>query len=144
MTGMQPSTAREIARQLLAREAAGADEPAAIAAAMQRVCTRTSENLRRSVGDDGYNALLARALARAQTEHPVVTAIRRVGDADISLDGVITSVDAHGLPAVTAAVESLLAAVVDVLSGLIGADMVMNLLDHDSPPRHAPSERHAQ
>ena len=37
---------------------------------------------------------------------------------------------------VSAAYESLLASIIDVLGGLIGADMVLNLLDPDSvqPP----------
>lgn len=144
MTSLQSSTAREMARQLLARRPAGGDDPTAIAAALQGVFTRVSENLRRAVGDDGYNALLARALTRAQAEHPALNGIRRVGDADVHLDGLVARVDTYGLPAVTAAVESLLAALVDILSGLVGADMVMNLLDSSSPPRQLPSDGRPQ
>ena len=137
MTNARSSTAGEIARRLVMHETAGTDETAATAAAMQRLCTRISENLRRSVGDDGYNALLARALMRTQPEHPALLDIRRLGDSDIFLDGVVASVDLHGLPAVTAALESLLATLVEVLSGLIGADLVMNLLDLEGSPSHA-------
>jgi hypothetical protein len=141
MTNARSSTAGELARRLLAREIAGNGERAAIAAAMQRLCTRVSENLRRSVGDDGYNALLARALMRTQPEHPALLDIRRLGENDIFLDGVVASVEIHGVPAVTAALESLLATLVDVLSGLIGADMVTNLLDVDGSPSQAPRGR---
>jgi len=70
-----------MARQMLAREIGGADEPAAITAAMQRALMRVSANLRRSVGDDGYNALVARAIARTQPAHPAVIELRGGGDA---------------------------------------------------------------
>lgn len=141
---MPPSTTRDMARQLLARETGGADRPEAVAAAIQRLCTRVSVNLRQSVGEDGYNALVARALRRTEPEHPVLTDIRRVADAGIYLDRVSAGVESHGVPAVRAAIESLLATLIDVLAGLIGADMVLNLLDHDDPSSHAPRSRQAQ
>jgi hypothetical protein len=47
---------------------------------------------------------------------------------------VIGGVDTHGVAAVSAALESVLAALVDMLSDLIGADMVRNLLDQDDLP----------
>jgi hypothetical protein len=42
-------------------------------------------------------------------------------------------VDAHGVAAVCAATEALLATVVDILVPLIGEDMVMRLIDPDAP-----------
>ena len=140
---MPSSAGLEMARGLLAREIGGAEEPAAISAAMQRALTRVSENLRRSVGDDGYHALLSRAITRTQAEHPALIDMRRDGELDISPNGVPAIVDAHGVPAVTAALESLLASIAEVLSGLIGADMVMNLLDPDGLRPEAPHRRQA-
>ncbi|MEP6508086.1 MAG: hypothetical protein ABJC63_07655 [Gemmatimonadales bacterium] len=121
----------EMARQLLERETAVAPESPENGAALERTLARVSENLRRSVGDDGYEALLARAVARAQSDHPALVDIRGDGIAGLSMDRVTAGVDTHGAAVVTAALESLLATLVDVLSGLIGADMVMNLLDPD-------------
>jgi hypothetical protein len=141
MTPPESSSARDIARQLLAQSVAESDQPKDVAAAMQRVCTRASANLRRSVGDDGYNALLARSLRRTEGEHPILADIRRTSETGIHLDGVVASTETHGLPAVTAALEALLAALVDILSGLIGADMVLNLLDIDGPSSQAPGAR---
>lgn len=132
-----------MARQLLAREIGGAEEPAAVSAAIQRALTRVSENLRHSVGDDGYHALLSRAITRTQAEHPALIDMYGGGEADISLNGVPAIVDAHGVPTVTAALESLLAWLADVLSGLIGVDMVMNLLGPDGPPPETPHRRQA-
>ena len=119
------------ARQLLASGTTGAQEPAAVGAAIQRTLNRVSENLRQSIGNDGYEALISRAFACAQPEHPVLTDFRGDGTASFSIDHVGSSIDKHGVPVTTAALESLLAALVDVLSGLIGADMVLNLLDPD-------------
>jgi len=135
MTSARSPAAREIARRLLARETADAADPAAAAAAaaMQRVCTRVSANLRRTVGDDGRNALLSRALKATEADHPALTGIHRVDNAEIHLDGVRAAVDALGVPAVVTALESLLSAVADILVSLIGADMVLNILDDDGP-----------
>ncbi len=133
MTNPEFSPARDIARQVLSHAVAGARHPRDISAALQLACTRTSENLRRAVGDDGYDALLSRALRRAEPKHPALAAIRHNYDRRISLDGVAASVDTYGLPAVTAALEALFEALADILSGLIGADMVLSLLDYDGP-----------
>ena len=134
MTTSESPAAREIARQLLERESADATEAAGLGVTMQRTCTRVADNLRRSVGEDGYSALLVRALARTQSDHPVLKDICRADSDGIHLD-VVGGVEGHGAAAVGAALESLLAALVDILSDLIGADMVRSLLDDDDLPR---------
>lgn len=134
MTTPESPAARELARQLLERETGGVTEGAALGTAMQRTCVRVADNLRRSVGEDGYHALLARALARTESAQPVLKHIRRTDAAGIHLD-VTPAIDGHGSLAVGMAVESLLAAIVDILSDLIGADMVRNLLIYDDSPR---------
>jgi len=130
MTTPESAAARRLARQLLEREATATNEPADLAAAMQRAYTRISDNLRRSVGEDGYTALLTRALARTQSGDPVLRDIRRNQATGIHVD---VAVDAHGPAAVRVALESLVAALVDILSDLIGEDMARSLLDHDAP-----------
>jgi hypothetical protein len=122
--------AREIARQLLERETAGVTEAAELGAAMQRACARVSEDLRRSIGNEGYDALLARALAIAEAEQPVLQRIRRVDPTGIHLH-VAAGVEHHGPTAVHVALESFFARLVEVLSELIGVDMVRNLLIAD-------------
>jgi hypothetical protein len=131
-----------MARRLLSDGVVGEAPPEAVAATMQRVCNRSSENLRRAVGDDGYNALIARALRRTESQHAALSDIRRVAETGIHLDGVVASVRKHGVTAVSDALEALFTALVDVLSGLIGADMVLSLLEHDGPPHDAAEGRH--
>jgi len=134
MTSPESPAARELARQLLERETAGTTDMARPGAAMQRAYTRVSETLRRSVGEDGYSALLSRALARTESEQALLKEICRNDAAGIHLD-VAAAVENHGAANVAAALESLLAALVEILSDLIGADMVRNLLDHDHSPQ---------
>lgn len=123
----------EIARQVLARDPPtvgdGAPEPAG--QALQRSWTRVTDTLRDSMGDAGCAALLARALAHTEAAHPVLKDLRRSETDDVRLDGIAASVDAHGIEAVTAAVEALLAAVLDILTRLIGEDMATRLIVHD-------------
>jgi hypothetical protein len=140
MSTPELARARELARELLERETAGATEVARFGAAMQRTCTRVSENLRRSVGEDGYSALFARAVARTEYDQRVLSDIRRTDAGGVHLD-VVTAMQRHGAATVGAAVESLLASLVDILSDLIGADMARNLLDHDDSPRASARHR---
>lgn len=138
----EAAAARDLARRLLERETAGAAEASRFGAAMQRAWIRVSDTLRRSVGEDGYNALLSRALARTERSQPVLKDIRGHESVGIHLD-VVTAVERHGMGTVREAVESLLTALIDILSELIGADMVRNLFDHDENPQ-APGGRSAQ
>jgi signal transduction histidine kinase len=87
---------RQIARHLVEREAAGVSDESAVGTAMQRVYGRVADRLARSVGEDGYAALLARALSRAQP-------------------GRATAVGED--------LEALLATIVDILGGIIGPEM---------------------
>jgi hypothetical protein len=123
--------ALDLARQLLDRGIAGAIEPAETGAALERTLARVSENLRRAIGDDGYAALLSRAIAQTQTDHLIVRKCRGDGSLVFPIDALTADVGTHNIHLVSDAFESILASIIDVLSGLIGADMVMNLLDPD-------------
>jgi hypothetical protein len=144
VTTARSSTSVEVARQLLARESAGGDDSETVVAGIQRTCRRVTANLCRSVGEDGCHALLTRAISRAQAEHPALRGILRAPDAGITVADVAATVDRHGAPAVLAAVEAMLVALVDILAGLIGSDMVLNILDNDGGPTRPPSGRQSQ
>lgn len=138
------STPVDTARRLFASEMADAVGPDASAAAMHRVCVRISDNLRNVLGDDGYNALLARATSRARAEHPILTDVTRDGGPVVHFDAIAPAVAAHGVTAVGAALESLLAHLAGILGSLIGADMVLNLLDHNGPAPKADRNQEKQ
>lgn len=135
-TGALDTPASLLARRLLAR--GGLEEaatPADVGIALQRTCARVNQQLCDSMGDEGCAALLARALARTEVAHPALKTLRRTTDDTIDLDGVVASVEANGAAAVTAAVEALLAALMDVLTRLIGEDMAIRIIDADAPSR---------
>jgi hypothetical protein len=136
ISGASPSPASlQIARRLLTREAAPgkARDPKVDGAALQRTMSRVFESLRDSMGVDGCNALLVRALARTEADHPALKSITRLNENSIYLDGVVASVELHGVAAVTKAIEALLAALIDALGRLIGEDMAIRLIDPDAP-----------
>ena len=122
----------EIARRLLSREAPSSNGGDAHAAgvALERACARVSERLRDSMGEEGHNALLARALAHTEGSHPALKGIRR-SDNGMHLDGIVASVEIHGVPAVTRSIEALFAAVFDILGRLIGEDMAVRIIDQN-------------
>jgi hypothetical protein len=131
----QTPTALRIARRVLNREVTpgGDGNHAATAAALQRLCARTSDNLRDAMGASGCEALLARALARAERAHPVLKDLCRETAGNVHLDDVLATIEAHSVEAITEAIEALLAALIDILSRLIGEDMAIRLIDQEVP-----------
>ncbi|HWH51493.1 MAG TPA: hypothetical protein VN651_08105 [Gemmatimonadaceae bacterium] len=130
MTSHGSAESRQLARHLLDRETIDVTEESALAAAMQRAYERVSKDLRETFGEDGFAALLVRALSRVQAGSEVLEAMRRVEGSRIHLE-VAAGVGGHGAKAAAEALESLITAIVDILSDLIGADMVRHLLVHD-------------
>src|SRR5580765_2698385 len=140
MTNPASAPAHDFAHRLLERETAGVTEALELNAAMQRVAARVSENLRRSLGDDGCDAVLTRAVARARHVQSVTNDMRRSGPAGVQFD-VGAGVETHGAAAVRAALEAVFAAIADILSDLIGADMAYRLLDQGNSPQAAGARR---
>jgi hypothetical protein len=136
-------TSSEVARRILARDALApgheteSPTPETAIMALQQSWTRVTDALRHSMGDAGCAALLGRALARTEAAHPVLKNLGRA-DEGIRLDHIAASANAHGIESVTAAIEALIGALVDILTRLIGGDMAIRLLDHDGPqsPAH--------
>jgi hypothetical protein len=127
------SASLQFARRLVALDvtAANGGDPRVVGVALQRSCARVLDTLRDSMGEDGSNALLARALARTEAHHPVLKDMRRFSNGGIHLDGVGGTVETRSVAEVTEAVEALLGALVDVLGRLIGEDMAIRIIDHE-------------
>jgi hypothetical protein len=139
------SAALDVARRMLALGTDAPSDPKVAGDALHRACVRVTANLRDAMGEGGADALLARALARTEAHHPALKNIRRLNGADFHLDGVIASIEAHGVATVTAAIEALLATLVDILGRLIGDDMALRLINdgdlgpsQNGRPRHGP------
>ena len=124
-----------LARRLLAHDtAAGSNDPEIVSVGLRKTCARVSGALRNALGVDGSNALLVRALARTEARHPLIADLRRSSEGNISFDGLVKSVDVHGVIPVTAAIEALLAALIDILVRLIGEEMTVRLIAADAAP----------
>ena len=122
------------ARRLLVRDGYPADsEQRAVIDALQGTCARVCSNLRDTMGDDGCTALLARALARTEGGHPSLGSIRRISRGKIAIDNVAGGVESHGVAPVTAGVEALLAALIEILGKLIGEDMAIRVMELGTP-----------
>lgn len=123
------TSTQELTRRLVARASAGSEAPDGSALAVLAACERTYRELTRRLGQTGSNALLTRALAQAQAAHPVLKEIRIAGTSKTSLDGVTEAVQAHGVSKVAAGLEATLENLLELLSRLIGADMVVRLVE---------------
>jgi len=124
--------ARAAAHAFLARYAAPSEDPAYAAGALYRAYAVVSTNLRSAVGDDGTDALLARAMARVDELHPAARELRRTTTANIDSAQLAAAVMSHGEPAVRAAMEDILGTVIELLTRLVGESMALRLIDHDS------------
>lgn len=120
--------ARELTRRLVAR-APRSDGPNRAALAAQVACERTYRDLTRWLGPSGSHALLTRALAQAQAEHPFLKEIHIGRRSEPGLDGVTGIVQAHGATAVAAGLEAVLEKLLGLLGRLIGDDMAGQLVE---------------
>ena len=92
-------------------------------------CRQLTTSLREALGPDGCSALLARALGRCEAQHPVLRHLRGPDDRELELEGVSTAVAQYGVGVVKAAVDALVASLVEILGRLIGEDMALRLID---------------
>jgi hypothetical protein len=129
LTPPQSRTAQELARRLLARDAPAEDAPDAVAATTEHVCGRVSANLSRWFGIDGTNALFARALVRAQADHPALANVRYSRQSAVCLEGLAESARLHGAHAAADGVAAILTALIELLGRLIGQDIAMRLVE---------------
>ena len=122
--------AQELTRRLVARVAAENGTTGASVLASRTACERVCRDLARSLGATGFNALLTRALAQAEVDHPLLTGIRVGRSGEPVLGGLEAMIEEHGAPAVDAGLECMLATMLGLLGRLIGDDMVPRLLEY--------------
>ena len=63
-------TVKALTRRLVAREAGERDESVSVAHIVHGACEHACRALSRSIGPTGFHALLLRALAQVENEHP--------------------------------------------------------------------------
>jgi hypothetical protein len=125
--------AQELTRRLVARVASENGAAGDSALASRTACERACRDLGRSLGAAGFNALLTRALAQAEAEHPLLAGVRIGRAGEPVLGGLDELIAQNGAPAVDAGLECMLATMLGLLGRLIGDDMVPRLLEHETP-----------
>jgi hypothetical protein len=101
-----------------------------------------SANLSRWFGTDGTDALFARALVRAQADHPALANVRYARQSAGCLEGLADSAHIHGTEAAADGVAAILTALIELLGRLIGQDIAMRLVEQ-SVPAGAPDDARA-
>lgn len=131
----------QLARRLLAQDTPeGTQDPEAAAVGLRKTCARLSSALGNALGTEGCNALFVRALTRTEAQHPLIADLRPRGEGRISFDGLVKIVDEHGVIRVTAAIEAVLTALIDILIRLVGEDMTVRLTAADAVAHSTPNE----
>jgi hypothetical protein len=115
------SVVRELALDILRRESAGAVEPAALAAAVDRVFHHLGAELENLVGSTGVDALVGRALALTRRRFPCLEDISLQGDSPAHIEGLER--------AIASCVDDREEAAATVLSELFG--LLVSLLGTD-------------
>ncbi len=125
---MSQPPARDLARELLAHELTGVTTPAAAGVAAERVFQRLSDNLVQWVGTDGSQALFARARALAQTRNEALRAVPPPARSALFLDGLAANAQPHDVAHVVEGAVTLLTALIELLTRLVGDDLALKLL----------------
>ena len=123
-----------LARRLFACEVPPNSPDALVVAGAARICTRVADGLTRSFGPFGSLALLARALARAQADHP---ALKGVAYQSVQLPvivGLDASANVNGAQAVADGTIAMVARLTDAIGRLVGDDIAIKLLEQSITP----------
>jgi hypothetical protein len=134
------SIERALAEHALAAEESRGDADDPVQAA-ERVILSLRDRLVLWFGPDGFQALLGRALHRAQAQHPGLGVVRALEGDDHPLYELHES-DSIAQPVSREALTALIAAMFEVLTRLVGGDLVSRLV-HQIWPDGAEVDRAA-
>lgn len=139
MTG-SPSPARDLALRLLRRQGASDDSGSdVIAAAANRVLRHIRADLVKRFGDEGFRALVRRAIDRIRPSYPALTGVtpRREegggGDGVVSLDALFEHLERQDPGECMDTCLAVIAAMITLLGRLVGDDLTIRLIARDSP-----------
>ncbi|MEO6865794.1 MAG: hypothetical protein ABI229_10110 [Gemmatimonadaceae bacterium] len=124
------SAALATARRLLSLESPEQGIPDTASTAVEHVFAQLFSSLSQWVGIVGCNALFARALALSAPHHPVLRGVCfQLHDGTPQLECLAENAREYGSQATTEAATTVLASVITMLSGLIGEDLAMSILE---------------
>ena len=122
----KPAPAVEAARRVWSPDGAEPGAPEDVAVAADRICRCLRIGLGRWIGDDGYRALLRRAIQQERVAHPVVSELPwQEGTPGLAA----AVVGSRGSAAVTAGVLALLSTLIGLLARVVGEEMAIQLVE---------------
>ena len=110
---MSSALSRDLARRLLAVEAASKIAPNAHVHEAVRVCEKLRISLTRFAGSDGFTSLLRRALTLARADDPLVETVK------VKPDGSLEGLEALAVDATNGGPEAAVAIIVHLLGLLV-------------------------
>ncbi len=116
---------RDVARQLLAAEAASHRSDDAGVHEAVRVCEKLQNSLTRFAGAEGFTSLLRRALVLARADVPSLQAVTLRPDG--SLDG-LDALAAHSMKGAHAPAVAIIARLLGLLVTFIGEPLTLRLV----------------
>ena len=135
------SAARKFARRLIDCEGADSPGPTTTADA-QRAAERVWDELSKWTGVDGCHALLSRAVALAKAENPLSVGNATVGSRSRSwLEGIRDNRSTNSADAGDKGVESILTALIELLTRLVGDQIATNMLQPCLPENSSGDRR---
>ena len=106
------------------------DSPDAAAAGAEHALAQLFRNLSQWIGAVGCNALFARALMLSTPHHPVLRGVRfQMHDGTPQLERLAENAREFGSQVTAEGVTAVLASIITMLSGLIGEDITMSILE---------------
>jgi len=116
---------RDLARRLVAQEAASPSATGAHVHAAVRVCDKLRISLTRFAGSDGFTSLLRRALALARAEVPLLQTVNLKPDCSLEGLGVLAVDATNGGPE---AAVAIIAHLLGLLETFIGRALTLRLV----------------
>jgi hypothetical protein len=119
---------RDLALWLLEEEMGDAQESEALLDAAERACQKLCRRLAKLVTVVGYQALLARALHLARGEFPFLEGVRPGVTEDACFDGLRTKTEGIDAVMLRAALTTVLAQVIGLVTTFIGDALTLRLV----------------
>ena len=125
----EAQSARALARRVMDAGRSQSPTGGTASNAAAAACGYLYDELSRWVGAEGCHALFTRALADARKESPPLESIELQARTVPYVQGLETTIAAHGEAETAAGIEVLLIRLVELLGRLIGDDMAMKLIE---------------
>ncbi len=135
---------RDVARRILVQELGDRRAPAEVAAAIEVVFASLYGLMRNLIGQNGFQALISRAVYLSSKEFPWIDTIELRAESTLTLRHLDAVVEAEGVERARDGAAALMGTVIGLLFSFLGTDLTLRLLrrswafDPDDSPDDSP------